>query len=43
MHNHGFYLMLAYGLGATALALEVLLLWRRSRRASHAAGDEETL
>ena len=43
MHNHGFYLMLAYGLGAAALALEVLLLWRRSRRARHATGDEGTL
>ena len=37
MHNHGFYLMLAYGLGAAALALEALLLWRRSRRARAAA------
>lgn len=43
MQNHGFYLMLAYGLGAAALALEVLLLWRRSRRARCAEHDEEML
>lgn len=42
MHNHSFYLALAYGVGAALLALEILLLWRRSRRA-RAAGDEETL
>lgn len=41
MHNHSFYLALAYGVGAAALALEMLLLWRRSRRARQAAGDEE--
>ena len=33
MYNHAFYLTLAYGLCAAALALEMLLLWRRSRRA----------
>lgn len=43
MHNHSFYLTLAYGVGAAALALEMLLLWRRSRRARQAARDEETL
>ncbi|MEG1454546.1 MAG: heme exporter protein CcmD [Comamonas sp.] len=41
MQDHSFYLSLAYGLGAALLVAEVLLLWRRSRRARHAAGDEE--
>jgi heme exporter protein CcmD len=43
MQDHSFYLTLAYGLGAAALALEVLLLWRRSRRARCAVHDEEML
>ena len=37
MQDHAFYLTLAYGLGAALLAAEVLLLWRRSRRARAAA------
>ena len=41
MQNHGFYLMLAYGLGAALLVAEVLLLWRRSRRARGAVQDWE--
>lgn len=31
--DHGFYLSLAYGLSAVLVAAEVLLLWRRCRRA----------
>ncbi len=31
--DHGFYLSLAYGLSGLLLAAELLLLWRRSRRA----------
>lgn len=33
MHNHDFYLTLAYGAGALLLALEIFLLSRRCRRA----------
>lgn len=33
MQNHGFFLALAYGVGAALLAFEMLLLWRRARRA----------
>lgn len=32
-HDHGFYLSIAYGVSALLLAAELLLLWRRSRRA----------
>lgn len=41
MQNHGFYLTLAYGVGALLLVLELFLLAQRCRRARKIAKDEE--
>ena len=39
MHNHSFYLTLAYGVGALLLALELALLMQRCRRARKIAEE----
>ena len=38
--THGFYLTLAYGVGALLLILEVFLLIQRCRRASRLAKED---
>lgn len=40
MHNHAFFISLAYGVGALALVAEMLWLWRRSRSAQALAQEE---
>jgi heme exporter protein CcmD len=40
MQNHGFYLTLAYGIGTLLLALELLLLTQRCRRARKLRQDD---
>ena len=40
MQDHGFYLMLAYGVGALLLILELAFLARRCRRARQLEQDQ---
>ncbi len=35
LQDHGFFLLIAYGASALLLAVEVVLLWRRSRARGH--------
>lgn len=39
MQDHGFYLAIAYGVGAALLALEIFLLLQRCRRARKLAQE----
>lgn len=43
MQNHAFFIALAYGVGALALFVEMVFLWRRSQSAQRAHEAAEAL
>lgn len=39
LQDHGFFILVSYGVSALLLAAEVAVLWRRSRARRHAAKE----